>query len=275
MADEILTTSIDELAAIAVAEANLSLRNNIDLTSLITRRDLAPGQISVRFPVYGSVAAAALTEGSEAANTAVTTTGVVLTPTTNAVIAHAITDLADHSAPQLMADLGLKAANAIRKKRNADIFALFAGFSTVLGATTVDITEALILQAKKKLFQNDADGYPYLVMTPEVMEDLWTLYSLNTNNTADNVRTAIYAGEMPVIYGVKPFVINGVDETGDVKCGMFTKEALGVAFAWEIKVEIQRRAKLVGYDFVASSAYAVGEINDGYGVELLVDGADA
>ena len=274
MADEILTTSIDELASIAVAEANLSLRNGIDLASLITRRDLAPGQISVRFPIYASVAAAALTEGNEAANTAVTTTGVVLTPTTNAVIAHAITDLADHAAPQLMVDLGRKAADAIRKKRNADIFALFDGFSNALGTTNVDITEALIRQAKKILMQNDADGIPYLVLTPEVAEDLLGLYSLNTSNTADNVRDAVYAGQMPVIYGVRPFVINGPTETTDLKCGMFTREALGIAVAWEVKVEIQRRAKLVGYDFVASSAYAVGEINDGYGVELLVDGAD-
>jgi len=274
MANETLSTSINELAQIAVAEANLNLRNNVDLTNLITRRDLKPGESAARFPVYGATSATSVTEGESAAYAEATTTGVTLTPSAAMAYAALITDAALHDAPQLMADLGVKAANAIRKARNNAIFTLFDGFSNALGTTNVDITEALIRQGKKTLMQNDADGIPYLVLTPEVAEDLLALYSLNTNNTADNVRDAVYAGQMPVIYGVKPFVINGPTETIDLKCGMFTKEALGIAVKKDVQVDVQRNALKIGWDFVVSQIYAVGEINDGYGVELLVDGAD-
>lgn len=275
MANETVQSMISDLTAIAVAEARLTMENQTDLTSLITRRDLSPGQISARFPKWSSLTAAALSEGSAAANQAMAAAGNTLTPTTNAVVRSTITDITSFSAPQIAADFGRIAGSAIVKKKNSDVWALFDGFSTAVGTGNTDIAEATILTGVKKLRQANAVGDIYLAVTPEVMEDLFTVYSTNTNNTTDGLRNAVMAGEMPSIYGVRVVLVtSGITETGDIKCGMFTKEALGYAVSWDIKMEMIRVPSVVGFEIVASSCYAVGEIDDSLGVEVLVDGTD-
>lgn len=282
MANETISTSIDELSSIAIAEARLVAASRQDLTRLCTMREVPAGNISVRFPKYTNQSAAALSEGSDASNTEIVTTGVVLTPATNAVISTMISDLAAHNAPQVVADFGRIAADAILKKKNADVFALFDGFSVAIGTSDTDLTVATLRAGVKKLLQKNAVGEIYLVITPEVWEDLWTDMASTSGSNAlisDRARDAIMSGIVDPsirIHGAVPVVVtSGISETGDVKCGLFTREALGYAFAWDFKVEFQRRSKGVGWDVTASSAYAVGEIDDNMGIEVLCDGADA
>lgn len=275
MTYETTQSAISDLTSIAIAEARLTMENQTDLTTLITRRDLSPGQISARFPKWSSLTAAALTEGSAADNQAMAASGNTLTPTTNAVVRSTITDIASFSAPQIAADFGRIAGSAIVKKKNADVWALFDGFSHAVGTGNTDITEAILLAGVKTLRQHNAVGDIYFAITPEVMEDLFTVYSTNTSNTTDALRTAVMAGQMPTIYGVRVVLItSGISEATDLKCGMFTREALGYASSWDIKIEMQRVPSVVGFEIVASACYAVGEIDDGCGVEVLCDGAD-
>lgn len=278
MANETISTSIDELASIAVAEARLVAQNRIDLTRTLTVRDVPVGSISARFPKYTAQSAAALTEGNSASNTELTTTGVVLTPSTNAVWKTVVTDIAGHAAPQLFTDIGRIGADAILKKKNQDIFALYDGFSNEVGTINTDLTLTTVRAGVKKLIQNGATGDIYLVITPEVLEDFYAdLASQSAGGAAisDNTRDAVLRGEMPLVYGVRPLVVtSGISEAGDVKCGLYTAQALGYASMWDFKVEIARNAAAVGYDVVVSSAYAVGEIDDTQGVEVLCDGAD-
>jgi hypothetical protein len=114
-----------------------------------------------------------------------------------------------------------------------------------------------------------------MAITPEVMEDLWTIYSTNTNNTAENLRAAIFAGQMPEIYGVRPIVCtSGIDESGDVVCGVYSREAIGMAVMWDLRIKMVEKPSSVGYEITASSAYAVKEINDLCGCGLTADGQD-
>lgn len=277
MAGEMTTINSDiaTLQQIAIAEAMMTFENQTDLTKLITRKDLAPGQVSARFPKWGALTASALTEGDLAASQGMATGGNTLTPTTNAVVRSTITDIASHTAPQIVADFGRAAASAIIKKKNADVWALFDGFGHAVGTGNTDITEATILAGVKNLRQHNSMGDIYMAITPEVMEDLFPIYSTNTNQTMDMIRNQVMAGQMPTIYGVRVVLVtSGISEAGDIKCGMFTREALGYAVTWEIKVEMIRIPAGIGFDIVASSCYAVGEIDDDYGVEVLVDGAD-
>lgn len=271
-----ISTSINELASIAIAEAQLTRQNISDLSTLLTFRAVAPGQISARFPVYGSQDASQLTEGDVISSTEVTTTGTTLTPTTNATWGTVVTDVGSHAAPQIFADIGRIGMSAIIKKKNADIFALFDGFTTnTVGSGGSDISEATILAAITKLENQNAMRPYYLVITPEVKMDLLTLYSANTNIAALSQRDDTMTGEMPEIYGVRPIVVtSGISQVGDIKCGMFTREALGFAEEWDFKIEIQRENMTVGWAVAVTASYAVGEINDKQGVEVLVDGAD-
>jgi len=282
MANETISTSIDELSAIMIAEARLVMANRQDLRKICTKRPVGEGNISVRFPKYANQAAAAQgSEGQEVANSEVTTTGVVLTPAINAAWSTVVGDLAKHNAPQVMADLGRLAGDAIIKKLNADIFALFDGFSVSIGTTNTDLTMAVVRLGLKKLQQASAHGPVYFVMTPEVWEDI--LADLATYNGAnvmlsDTMRDAINRGLIDPqisLYGVSPIVVtSGISEATDVKCGLLTQGALGYAEAWDIKVVAQERGKVVGTEVTASAAYAVGEIEDAFGIEVIADGAD-
>lgn len=278
MADETTTAQVDDLSGIAIQEARLTAQNSSQLTDFITVKQVPPGNSTVRFPLWPGLTAAALTEGNDVANSAAATSSVEIAHTTNAVWATVVTDIAVHDAEALFAGLGQAAASAIVQKKNADIFALFDGFTTnAIGTTNVDITEALVREGVKKLMQqsiNPAEPI-YMVITPEVFEDLMALYSLNTNNTSDVVRDAVYRGEAPPIYGVRTVLhTSGIDESGDLKCGMFTRDALAMAVGWDMKLEVARRVRAVGWDFVMSASYTAAELNDLHGVEMLVDGAD-
>lgn len=278
MADELVTASVDDLSGIAIQEARLTAQNSSQLTDFITVKQVPTGFSAARFPLWPGLSASSLTEGDDVANTAVSTSGVEISHTTNAVFATVVTDIAVHDAEELFAKLGKAAASAIVQKKNADIFALFDGFTTnAIGTTNVDITEALVREGKKKLMQQSilANEPIYMVITPEVFEDLMALYSLNTNNTSDVVRDAVYRGEAPPIYGVHTVLhTSGIDESADLKCGMFTRDALAMSVGWDMKLEVARRVRAIGWDFVMSSSYTAAELDDKHGVEMLVDGAD-
>ena len=276
MSNETVQSGLTALASTAIAEARHALSNMDDLTRVVRRQILRPGQISAVFPKFGALTAAALTDGNAASNQQFTATGVTLTPAVNSVARATITDLADFSSNlQLQADFGRAAAHAIVKKRNADIWALFAGFTQSVGTTNTDLTEAALRKARRMIEESGAGGPIYLAVSPRVVEDLLGLYSTNTNQTADVLRAmSLTEGKLPSIYGVTPLVINGVSEdgSGDYICGMFASDAIGYAESWDIRIEVQRVAASVGFEIVASSAYAVGEIEDLKGVKVIADG---
>lgn len=280
MANETLSTSIDEFSQILIAEARLVSANAQDLSTLVTRRDMTPGQISVRFPKFANQNATALTQGAEVANSVISTTGVVLTPDVNASWGTTVTDLASFTSGQQAADFGRLAADAINKKKNADIFALNDGFSNSIGSTGTDLTFALVRQGVKDLRKRGATGPIYLVMTHEVAYDLASDIEKNkTGILSEEAKERMFSGlinsDLTIAGAVPVVVTSGIDESGDVKCGLYSRDALGMAVAWDFRVEVQRNARKVGYDLIVSSAYAVGEIDDTMGIEIIADGEDA
>jgi len=139
--------------------------------------------------------------------------------------------------------------------------------------------------ALRQLISAKAPRPYYLAITPHVFEDLLALYSTNTNFTALAVREAVVTqGVIPPIFGLQPLLVDnlaagasaGKADGADAKCGVFSGEALGYVFkpGSEIMIETQRDASMRGYELVATSVYAVGEIEDTWGVELLVDNKD-
>ena len=65
----------------------------------------------------------------------------------------------------------------------------------------------------------------------------------------------------------------GADEA-DTKTAMWSPAAIGWVEGYDIRIETQRDASIRGYEIVATSFYAVGEIEDVFGVEMLLDNAD-
>ncbi len=161
---------------------------------------------------------------------------------------------------------------------NTDLTALFDGFSTnALGDGTTAITAAAIFQAVAKL---RSAGVPptdlFCVLHPAIAYDL----KANMTNTFANPNAGILQNEamttgyLGSISGVPIFETSNMANTGttgDYKGGLFHRDALGLAFLQDIKIETQRDASLRGDELVATAVYGVGELYDGYGVELHYD----
>lgn len=284
MASETTTTSLNDLTNAAIAEAYMVLSQGDELAKYITRKPLKKGHSGETFPKYGALTAAGVAEGTELTNTQVSTSGVTITPTEVGLMT-TITDMADWESNVLSlgADIGQLAADAIMAKRNQDIWALFDGFTQTAGASNTDITEANIASCIQQLMSAKAPRPYFLAITPHVFEDLLAIYSTNTSFSAEAIRNQVLnEGTMPPIYGVQPLLIDnlasgtsaGKADGADAKCGVFSKKALGIVQGYRIRIELERVAALRGYKVVITSFYAVGEIEDTFGVELLVDNKD-
>jgi len=284
MADETTQTTLDDLCQAVIAEARMVLSQGIQLRDYVARRPLQKGKSGVLFPKYGAVTVASVNEGTDLANQAVSTSAVTITPTEYGGMA-TLTDLADWASNPMQAgaDIGRLFGNAIRAIQNQTIWALFDGFSQAAGTTNTDITEANITDGIRQLMSAQAPRPYYLAITPHVFEDLLALYSTNTNQTSADIRNAVLnKGELPPIYGVMPLLIDnlaagtsaGKADAADAKCGLFSREAIGYVEITDIKLEVQRDASMRANEIVATSVFAAGEIEDTFGVEMLVDNKD-
>lgn len=277
------TTTLNDLLPSIVAEAMFVASERSIMRGLVRNFTLSPGQgKTVTLPIYPNVSAAALTEGDEVDNTAISTSGATVTISPVAVRTM-VTDLAlQASASNVVADLGRVFGEGIARKVDADLLALFDGFTTnALGDGTTAITPAAIFQAVAKL---RTAGVPLdgivAVLHPAIAYDLKAALT-TTGNTAfaagafgPVANQAMQEGFVGMLAGIPVFESANLANTGtagDYKGGVFHRDALGIATIGDITIETQRRASYVGTDVVASLHYGVAELYDGYGVELHYD----
>jgi len=277
------TTTLNDLLPSIVAEAMFVASERSIMRGLVKNYTLGAGQgKTVTVPIYPIQSAAALTEGDEISNTEVSTSGATLTIATNA-IRTLVTDLSvAASASNVVADLGRLFGEAVARKMDADLMALFDGFGTnTLGDGSTAISPAAIFQAVAKL---RTAGVPLdgivCVLHPAIAYDLKAALT-TTGNTAfvagafsEVSNQAMREGLVGNLAGIPVFESGNMANTGtagDFKGAVFHRDALGLAMIGDIQIETQRRASYLGNDVVAYCHYGVGELYDAYGVELHYD----
>jgi hypothetical protein len=200
------TATLDDLLPSIVQEAMFVASERSIMRGLVRNYSLAAGQGKVvTVPIYPNQTAAALTEGDEVSNTAVSTSAGTITIAPVA-IRTLVTDLSvKQSASNVIADLGRLFGEAIARKMDKDLTALFASFSTGAGDYTGNITPAIIFEqvAKLRALGVSMEGIQ-CVLHPEIAYSLKK--TLTTNGT-----TAFVAGAFASA-GVAPF-IGGADLT--------------------------------------------------------------
>ena len=272
------TSTLNDLLPQITAEAMFVANERSIMRGLVKNYALAAGQgKTITVPRYPAQNAAAVTEGDEVSNTAVSTDGVTLTVSTVG-IRTLVTDLARASAASnVVADLGRLFGEAIAKKIDQDLLALFSGFSNGVGGASTAMSAALVAQAVAKLRANAVPGDALAcVVHPYVAYDL----KANLTNTFANPNAGIIqneamaAGYVGTLFGVPVFESSNIADTGtagDYVGAVFHRDALGLAMIGDINIETQRRASFIGDDVVASCHYAVGELYDAYGVKITAD----
>lgn len=269
------STTLDDLFVNIIAQARFTAEEQSLLAGLVTRYDI--GSVAgktIQVPKYPSIAAAALTEGTDMSSTAVSTSSV--TCTVGEVGAQVVlTDMAAFGAGNPAMELGTVLGNSIATKMDTDIIALFDGFSTSLGATTVELTVADIFKAAATLRANKARGQLFAVLHP------YQAYALKANltnsfanpNGGELQNEAMRRGYVGNIGGVEIYESANVvvDGSGDSKGAIFSQEALCLAMKRDFNIETQRDASLRGWELNATAVYGVAELDDTYGVEMYFD----
>ena len=277
------TTTLNDLLPSIVAEAMFVASERSIMRGLVKNYTLASGQgKTVTVPIYPVQTAAAVTEGDEVSNTAVSTDGATLTVSTVA-IRTLLTDLARTSAASnVVADLGKLFGEAIARKMDKDLTALFTGFSGGTGDYTTQIAASSIFSQVAAL---RSAGVPQdgivAVIHPEVAYDLKAALTTGgatgafTMGAFSEVANAAmregYVGRLAGIDVYETSNISYVTNAGDFPGAVFHRDALGLAMIGDITIETQRRASFLGDDIVASCYYGVGELYDGYGRYLKFD----
>jgi N4-gp56 family major capsid protein len=278
MANETTSSTLSELLPSIVAEALFIASERSIMRGLVRNYTLPMGSgKTITVPRYPIQTAAAVAEGTDLTNTAVSTDGSVLTVSEVGIMT-TITDYARMtSASNVIADVGRLFGEAIARRIDTDLTALFDGFSTALGDGTTALNVAAVFQAVARLRSN---GVPttdmYCVLHPAIAYDL----KANMTNTFANPNAGILQNEamqmgfVGMLAGIPVFETSNIANTGtagDFKGAVFHRDALGLAILQDIRIETQRDASLRADELVATATYGVGELVDAYGVELHYD----
>ena len=277
MANESTSSTLSELYTEIVAEALFVASEKSIMRPLVKNYAISGGGKSVEVPIYAAVSAAAVSEATDLSNTAINPTSVTITASENGIMT-TLTDLARNSAPRnVAADIGKLFGEAIAKKIDTDLTALFDGFSTAVGSGSTALTAALVFQSIANVRNSGVsmDGVS-TVLHPMVAYDLKanltnTFANANGNDLANEALRNGFVGRLGGVPIYETTNVANDGTAGDYKQGVFHRDALGLAMMQDLKIETQRDASLRADEIVATAVYGVGELNDSYGVELHSD----
>jgi N4-gp56 family major capsid protein len=276
------TTTLNDLLPSIVAEALFVASEKSIMRGLVRNYTLAAGQgKTVTVPIYPKQTAAQLTEGTAPSFTAISTDGVTLTVQEVGLTAQ-ISDLAIMaSSSNVISDIGRLFGEAIARKMDTDLMGLFMSFSTnTVGGVSVTATPALLFQAIAKLRSQgyDTSNDCAIVLHPNVAYDVASTLTSTFAAPASMVgNDALRNGFMGLLGGVPVYQSSLVPlETasaaaGDYACGIFHRDALGLAMMQDIRIESQREATKRGFDLVGNAIYGFGELYDNAGVRGIFD----
>jgi len=281
------TTTLNDLLPQIVAEAMFVASERSIMRGLVKNYALGTGNgKTVTVPIYPVQTAAALVEGNEISNTAVSTNGATLTVTT-AAIRTLVTDLAvASSASNVVADIGRLFGEAIARKIDLDLTAQFANLNAGFGDATGQITAASIFQAVSKL---KAAAVPtegmVCVLHPEIAHDLKSALTTGGNTVftagggvSDVANEAMRSGFVGQLAGIPIFETSNIAQLanpGDYNGAVFHRDAFGLAMIGDITVETERRASFLGTDIVAACHYGAGILQNNYARYLQFDSSIA
>lgn len=282
MANEIksLTTTLDDLLAPIVQEALFVASERSVMRGLVRNFDVPANAGKVlQVPIYPTVTAAALTEADDLAMTAVSTSKKDIT-LSEVGFATNVSDLSlNFSSSNVIADLGRIMGDAIARKMDRDLTALFSGFSTyALGSDTdtqTEMTASHLFAAAAKLKAAAVPGQYVGVFNPKSIYNLkktMTSTFVPQGNTGV-VNQAMTEGFVGRIAGIDIYETSNVVESSATSAtnAIFSRDALGLAIGTDMKIETQRDASARATELVATATYGVSELHDSYGVKIVTD----
>lgn len=281
MANELTTSTLDDLYEDIVAEALFTANERSVMRPLVTEYDMSGTKgMTTSVPIYPTVTASAVAEATDLSNTAVSTSEATMTLGEHGVMV-TLTDFSrDTSFRDVATDIGKMLGEAIAKRMDQDLLTLFSSFSSAtpdhqIGAAGSEITAANLFQSSALLRIQSAPGSAVAVVHPGHAYELKSILtnSFASTNLSDLGNEALRKGFIGEFAGMQVFESANiaVDGSDDAVAGVFSKEAIGLAIRNDLKLEFERDASLRATEIVATGVWGEGVLKDTYGVGITAD----
>jgi len=277
MASETTSSTISELYTEIVAEALFVASEKSLMRGLVKNYQIVGQGLSVEVPIYAVVSAAGVNEATDLSNTAINPSSVTITASEIGIMT-TLTDLGRNaSSRNVGADIGKLFGEAIAKKIDVDLIALFDGFSKIVGGADVAFSAAKLFEATAELRNLGVPTQDLAcVVHPYIAYDLKgaltnTFANPNPSDVANEAMNTGFVGRVAGVPVYESSNISNTGTTGDYKGALFHRDAMGLAMMQDLKIETQRDASLRADEIVATAVYGVSELHDTYGVELMMD----
>jgi N4-gp56 family major capsid protein len=274
----VTATVSQEMYSNIVQAALYTLSEQTVIRPLVRNYDMTgtPG-LTAQVPIYPAISASALTDGTDiAANTAFDTTSITITASEIGALV-TLTDLSKESSNEdLAAAIGRQLGDAMAKKVDTDLAALFSGFTNSVGSGAAEITIDDFFKAAATLRANQAPGPYVAVIHPYQAFQLKKTLAGNGNTPMNNTELAneaLRTGFVGQVAGIQIFestIITG-DSAGALVGAAMSADALGYMVKRNMRIETQRQASQRADQIVGTMAYGVSEIFDAYGVKIIAD----
>jgi hypothetical protein len=280
MANETTSSTLSELYTEVIQEAIFTFQETSVMKPIVTTYSITGQGKQIAVPVYPAISASSVNEGTDLSNTAINPTEATILASEVGVMT-TLTDLARDSASRNVAsDIGKLFGEAIAKKVDADLVALFSSFSSDIGSAGTELTADLLFKAQATLRALNVPAPYYGVFNPKAVFNLKkTLTQAGYNTSASSIsdigNEALRNGFVGRVAGIDIFenANIGIDAYADSIGGVFHPIALGLAMKADFKIETQRDASLRGTEIVATVTYGSGVVKSDYGVAITTDSA--
>jgi len=274
--------NLQNMSRIMLAAARYTEEHNAPMVGLVEKFNLGKGEFQLTIPKVGQMDAEDLVEGVDMVDSEDIDVSTVTATTAEVGLKVIITDtLVQQNNEDVFRIIGRQMGDAMARKKDTDIIALFSGFSTALGADDRSLllsnASALIANAKANKFGNDL----FVVHHPNA---IWKLASSIGNTLATYPLPDAFNNPAVSDYytGVKiagvPFFEDGniakigTDDSGYGFIG--DRTAMGHLAARERREERDRDISLRAFEVVITEDYAVFEVDDSKGASARYEIGD-
>lgn len=280
MADTTSTTITEVILSEAQMASALYFAEVPGVSRLVSRQDISGRPTLVaRFGVYDKVSAAAIAEATDYTTTStIDTSGSVSVTVSEHAVSANVTDLsADAAVDVLFSEAGAQAsiigqsfAEALQRRQDQDVTALFSGFNSSTGSNSGAITSTLLINAISQL---DIDNIPRAPRTTVLHPFQWkTLIPVfdESNTYGPQGQQVITSGMVSSnLYGAGLFVTGNVAtatvSSSTVYAGaVFHPSAVAVATKGPMpRFEVERNASLRAFEVMAVGVWGEAEYRGG------------
>ena len=274
MANEQTTTLNSELFTALLGDAQFAAYENSVARQVVTALDYPQNAGKVlQIPVYASISAADLTEGTAATAANTNTTSVSLTLAEIGTYFQVTDMLRDSAQRDVIGDLGFQAGRAIAEKMDTGVFANFSSFDEIKSNVNAEVTVDDILKGVSELRSRKLTGPFYCILHPgvayQIKKELASAGSSAIpalSNVGNTVLSQFYVGQLAgcVIIESALVATSGNNAVNSV----FTPSALAHALRGGVRMETQRQAAARATDIMMTAVQGSAILQQQFGVKL-------